>query len=277
LSFENLGVRFAGGRTEIGGEITLAPVSMDLLARTEDTDLGRLLVVVGARPTAPVKGQVAGSVHIQGRPENPSIQIAAQLHDGLIGKMPVSGDLDALLENHEITVRQLRLSQGKGLLSAAGVIGLQKEIAFQAEAKDFDLGALNGLFGLPYELQGRANMEVSIKGDSSNPEARLSLNITESSINGVAFERAEGNVTVKDRVATIQDMTLAREGQKAKVYGEIPLVEFISGLSGARTAGEPARPLDLHVEVPEGNLGWMGAFYKDLRVRQISREPSAAR
>ncbi|MCL4516873.1 MAG: translocation/assembly module TamB domain-containing protein [Firmicutes bacterium] len=268
VRFEDLGVRFAGGRTGIRGEIALAPVSLDLLARTEDADLGRLLVMAGARPTAPVKGRVAGSVQVQGRPENPSVQIAAQLRDGLIGKMAAFGDLDARLEDHAITVRQLRLSQGKGLLSAAGVIGLQKEIAFQAEAKDFDLDAVGSLLGLPHDLRGRANVEVSIKGDSANPEARLALNIADSSINGVAFERAEGHVAVKDRVATIQDMTLARDGQKAKVYGEIPLAEFMAGLSGARAAGEPARPLDLHVEVPDGDLGWMGAFYKDLRVQK---------
>ncbi|MGE5576290.1 MAG: translocation/assembly module TamB domain-containing protein [Syntrophothermus sp.] len=267
LNLAGLEVRFAGGRAGINGEVALAPVVLNLHARMEDGDLDRMLRMAGTRSTMAVKGRVTGSVHVWGSPENPSAQMVAQLQDGLAGKMALSGDLDALLQDREITVRKLRLSQGKGLLTAAGAIGLRKEISFEAEAKDFDLSMVNSLLGLPYDLQGRTNMRIALRGNSSNPDAELWLNIADSSINGVTFELVEGNVAVKDGLADVQEIILSRDGQKAKVYGQIPLTEFLAGSGGARGAGqEPARLLDLHVEVPDGDLGWMGAFYKDLKV-----------
>ncbi len=91
---------------------------------------------------------------------------------------------------------------------------------------DFDLQISNlsrysSSIELDSEIAGNANLKGQIKGNSNNPEIKLSLQLAEFSINNNQFEELDSNLFYKDNSLSIESFVLSSHGMELSGEGNI--------------------------------------------------------
>ena len=241
----------------VSGQVRLQPApTYDFRVETAGSALSGLADIAGIKLPAGVDGAVTGSAHLWGAGGDVSARLTADVANGHVAGLGVTGGADVAFGGGQVTINRLRLEQGKGVFSASGTIGRDQALSLSLTAGRFDGGTLASVLRLPYAMGGTVDLKGQLSGRLDAPIADLGFTVRNGSIQSVAVEELTGGLAYKNGVLSLRDGAIRRGGRVAEVSGAIPLPAAalrslgLTGVAGAK-AGEQ---MDLTVKMPQGDF-----------------------
>ncbi len=150
------------------------------------------LYVLAQRDTAGVGGTLSGTLHVEGRSDNPLIDLRGSLADGQFGdyRLPLVR-LEARYRDRRLALEgglwrdSLRLIAVSGSLPIDLALGqvaqreLPGEISIVARADSLDMAVLNPLTRLVTEASGRISLDVRVVGTWDQPSLAGDVDVTD--------------------------------------------------------------------------------------------------
>jgi hypothetical protein len=185
---------------------------------------------------------IAGS--LRGELDRPSTVATFDLHDGHIGKLPIttlSGALDSDGKSFGVTDAHIDLPFAQAVGSAQ--FGPGDRIVGSAGIDAQDLAKLGNAFGRPGIVEGTAKASVSVSGTFASPRVQASIEGGKGALLGVGFDSANAKVNYEPGEADISDAAFVLAGNRGTVSltGVLPL--RLKPLS----LGPKDRPINLHL------------------------------
>jgi autotransporter translocation and assembly factor TamB len=146
-----------------------------------------------------------------------------------------------------------------------GLLDLHKPIAFDVDARNFDLDMVSDFMGLPGLAKGVGTYRLDVEGTAAEPVVKMSWDIPNARIalrDGTPpldIENVQGEAEYRDRVVTLRRMSMRLGGRDVDVSGEIPmaltfvLVPLVEQLLDA--------PLRLTVTTQQDDLSWLPSLH----------------
>lgn len=153
-------------------------------------------------------------------------------------------------------------------VEVSGLLDLHKPIAFDVEARAFDLAMLCDFMGVPGLAAGVGTYRLDIQGTTAEPIVTMSWSLSKATIalrDGaprLEIEDVRGEAEYKDRIVTLTKMGMRLGGRDVDVTGEIPmeltfvLVPLVDQLLDA--------PLRLTVTTQQDDLSWLPSLHPAL-------------
>lgn len=166
LSFDEMLVNRGEEELTVYGRIdwTGTEPDLDLGLKMDGTGLANLLLLTGRAPNLRLDGKVTGYLRLFGALAEPQIRLITRIENGEInGFTPLSGELDLLIHDGQVTVNRLLLEDGQGELFASIVYTAGQQLELSAHTRNFSLApllALVGQTGLP--AAGRCNLDLAL-------------------------------------------------------------------------------------------------------------------
>jgi hypothetical protein len=185
---------------------------------------------------------IAGS--LRGRLDRPSAIATFDLHDGHLGKLPItalSGALDSDGKSFGVTDARIEMPFAKAGGSAQ--FGPGNRLIGSAGIDAQDLAKLGAAFGRPGIVEGAAQASLSISGTLANPRVQASLTGGKGSLLGVGIDSANAKINYQPGDVEISDAAVTLAGGRGVVSltGTLPL--HLQPLS----LGPKDRPINLHL------------------------------
>jgi translocation-and-assembly-module (TAM) inner membrane subunit TamB-like protein len=185
---------------------------------------------------------IAGS--LRGELDRPSTVATFDLHDGHIGKLPItalSGALDSDGKSFGVTDAHIDLPFAQAVGSAQ--FGPGDRLVGSAGIDAQDLAKLGTALGRPGILEGAAKASVSVAGTFASPRVQASIQGGKGALLGVGFDSANAKINYEPGEADISDAAFVLAGNRGTVSltGVLPL--RLQPLS----LGPKDRPIDLHL------------------------------
>ncbi|MBT5709709.1 hypothetical protein HOI71_01600, partial [Candidatus Poribacteria bacterium] len=151
----------------------------------------------------------------------------------------------------------------------SGLLDLHKPIAFDVEARTFDLEMVSDFIGLPGLAAGVGTYRLDMAGTAAAPIVNMSWHVPKATIalrDGaprLEIENVRGEAEYRNRVVTLRRMGLRLGGRDLDVSGEIPmalsfvLVPLVEQLLDA--------PLRLTVSTQQDDLSWAPSLHPQLQ------------
>lgn len=138
---------------------------MDFGLSLERTEIAELLLLLGISPAVDVTGKITGSFRVLGSPKDPAVRIVAQLDEGRLGDLPVTGEADLQIRNSTVEVNRLLLTEAgsRGKLTATAFYRPGQEFRVKLDMEDFALTPLALLAGYDKLADGQADLQLAVK------------------------------------------------------------------------------------------------------------------
>jgi len=166
LTFDEMRVNRGEEELRVYGRVdwTGDEPELDLGLKMEGAGLEDLLLLTGRAPDLRLDGEVSGYLRVFGALNRPQIRLITQLQNGEInGFTPLSGELDLLIYDGQVTVNRLLLEDGRGELFASLVYRAGQQLDITAHTRDFSLKPLLALAaGNDLPADGRFNLDLTL-------------------------------------------------------------------------------------------------------------------
>jgi translocation and assembly module TamB len=160
----------------------------------------------------------------------------------------------ALAENPDILTRD-----DESVIDLTGqiVFGQDTELTsdLQAIARNLDVGVVDGIFEVPFDVEGLAEATATLSGTLSNPQLRGSASLSSSAINDTPLQRADASFIYQNAVLTLQSaLTASTPERPLSLSGQIPYAfDFMTV--------EPATDrVDIDINVENEGLALLNIF-----------------
>jgi translocation and assembly module TamB len=209
-------------------ELAFAPV-LDQLRRLAEVE-ALLGVKKAEREAAPIPelreltGQVAGTIDIAGSLRN-GIKADFDLRGENFqwGNRFVAKTVVAIgtFENGSLTLLPLRLQSDDAVVAFSGQV-FGKEQSGQLRVENLPLSTLTGLVPLPIAADGLLNLNATLSGSFTNPQAVGSLSLANGVLNGTQVQSARGNFTYANARLDFTNTVALNEKEPLAIVGSIP-------------------------------------------------------
>jgi len=171
-----------------------------------------------------VDGRLNGQITVNGTLENPGLHITGGLVNGNIKNYPLDNiDIDVILENNVLSIRQLMAKQGDGILAMQGTADLNGPLALEIGGRNIDAGLLKAWFNSSLEIKGQLNVAAQISGTAKAPYAAVSLDIAKGGVGSATFDQLYGLFIYDKDNIEISQLFLSKGPYRTSAYGRIPL------------------------------------------------------
>ncbi|MBP2639145.1 MAG: hypothetical protein H6Q66_96 [Firmicutes bacterium] len=171
-----------------------------------------------------VDGKLNGQINVNGTLENPGLHITGGLVNGNIKNYPLDNiDIDVILENNILSIRQLMAKQGDGILAMQGTADLNGPLALEIGGRNIDAGLLKSWFNSSLEIKGQLNVAAQISGTAKAPYAAVSLDIANGGVASATFDQLYGLFIYDKDNIEISQLFLSKGPYRTSAYGRVPL------------------------------------------------------
>lgn len=173
-----------------------------------------------------ITGRLNGTVGLGGTLDNPSLDVNGSVHDTTFGDQVLgTGTVDASLANKKITIRTLKLPVDRGLIAAGGTMDLNPggQVDMQLAVNTVDLKYFRAFLPEATDASGTLSSVINLSGDSNNPKAEISADLTQASYNGISLDHVFALATMEDQIITIQALMGQKGDYRATISGKLPL------------------------------------------------------
>ncbi|WP_408955178.1 translocation/assembly module TamB domain-containing protein [Natroniella sp. ANB-PHB2] len=140
---------------------------------------------------------------------------------------------------------------GVGYIQAEGDYWLQRDLDLNLIVKQFDLGGLNELELVDYQLAGNLNLTGRLTGDFDNLSLDSQIRVTDGQLNNLEYQRLAGRLKLIDGQKLILNQQLQlKEDNILQARGKLPLVED--------------EEFDLDLRLEEGNLSILSFWLENV-------------
>ena len=235
-------VRYRGHRVyldDFGFQQNGGSYKLQVMANTESSQLdGRLavdngdvnaLLAMANMKNALVTGRINGTIILGGTMSNPVAKLDGFMGSGAVGGYDIKDIyLDLSLANHVVTVDRLEGKQGaSGIFAAKGSVDLQGPMQARFSAQGIDAGMLGKIAGFSGKLRGSVNMDAQLGGTMADPQADVSIDITNGGAGTAMFDSLTGIFNLRQDVIQVNQFVvkkvLNKQEYKVSASGKIPL------------------------------------------------------
>ena len=207
-----------------------------------------------------VKGAMTGTLGIRGTLDNPDIDLNVTTSDAKLGHLSVAeGHLDMTYTNHVLSLRELSLPLGQGLLTASGTIQEDGAVSVKAAAKKLDLSVVPEIVDNVAPLGGLLTGDIDVRGNVRDPEASVSVTVDSPMYNDFIFNTLYLAGQVSQGTITVKQAILTKDIYKANAYGTLPAAALTRMPDGRNI------PYDLTLNLENADLNALVLFSKQIR------------
>ena len=264
LHFDDFGFKHNGGSMMLDLNVNLATNNLAGTLELANVDVNGLASLVNLKNDV-FHGRMAGRADIGGKTDNPAVHLTGSMPSGDINGYPLSNILvDINLFNKEIFINQCQGNQGDGIVAAAGTVSLEGPLNLQCSAQGIDAGIPWSFLGVTSDkLKGTLAMDLQVSGTYQNPEANLSVLLTNGGLRAAAFDKATGLFNLRNGIINVNqcrlEKTVADVPYSINVYGKVPLAALRDN-EGA----DGQDKLDLTIDVDDADLSMLSALSDQL-------------
>ena len=242
------------GTAHIAGTVVPRSKTLALNANVRDLDLNNWLPLLGY--TAPVTGYVDANAALRGRYPDVAMNLAANLRDGVIGRVRVQrATVAATALNGRGRITQAVVQIPYFTASGAGTFGLHKNdaLALTVRANSPNVGKLVETFsGKPNELAGILDTTLRINGTAQDPRVNDTVALTQLRYAKFTVPKVQANVNVnKRRVALTQGVISLKKGSIV-ASGDVPVHATANAPISVALAAQNVDLSDFTSALPQG-------------------------
>ena len=207
-----------------------------------------------------VDGAMTGMMGIRGTTDNPDIRLNVMTSDAKLGHLPLAkGHLDMTYVNHVLSLRELSLPLGDGILTASGTIGEDGTVSVKAVAKNLDLSIAPEILDDGMPVGGILSGDMDIRGNIRDPEANVTVFVENPMYNDFHFRNLYLKGAVSQGTITVEQAVVTKDIYKGNAYGTMP-VAALTRLPDGRNI-----PYDLTLNLENADLNALVLFSKQIR------------
>ncbi len=268
-------VRLAQGQTQVllEGDISLAKEpSMNLNLKVTALHLGELLNSFAALPKGfETDGLLFGAAKLRGTFDNPQIDVDGFIMQGAINSLPVSGEFAFSYKNRQLTIDNLQLNQGSGVLSADGVWRPGKLSRMNLYLQDFSFQAINPLLDSSYQVNGVVNAYLLVNWSPAVLSGEYRLSVGNMTVNNHPVGDFTTVGHLDNQGISVNESALNRKGIVFSANGYIPWPAELSNsfhLPSGNVRPSISRRLKLDVNLKNFPADFVNVFTPSLGVSQ---------
>ena len=265
IEFSPVDVADGSGTVRVTGRVNLVgKKGMDLKVDIAGIDISTVSGVLAVRYLDPIAGKLNGSAVVKGSMSEPSFSLSiasdkVTMEGSDLGKLL----LQAAGDGKTVSLKSLKIHQGKGYLSAHGSYNPKGAVEISLVTRSFDLKSAVGAMGMRHNVTGLLNLDAIITGLARSPVATISGNLVNGSIDRLYFDNISGNCKYQGGRFTIEKATLKHGAHSASISGTLPIPEkYLEALG----ISPPSRPgaLDLGVTMSKADLNLLGLLTDEI-------------
>lgn len=261
IDIPTFGFRQEVGKFTFAGGINLASNEVYGNLAVENGQLAALLSVLNT-PVKGVDGQLNGKILISGDTTKPNVELTGNLKKGNIKKYPLDNiDLDIVLSNNIVTVRNFTAQQGQGILAIHGSVALNGPLQLEVGGRDIDAGLITNWFDSNVATKGRLSFAAQVTGTAADPKAAVSLEIAGGGVANATFDSLYGLLLLDQGSIHVNQLLLTKGPYRASAYGVIPVAALTS--QGRQQAAIEDQ-MDIKVRLDEADLSIMPLLTKEV-------------
>jgi translocation and assembly module TamB len=211
-----------------------------------------------------IVGTLNGQAKISGMLDKPTVRLIANLKAGSVKKYPVESiTVDAALENNIVTIYDVSVKQGTGVMLARGRADLNVNgpITMEIGGRGIDAGLVSAFFNTSINPTGKLDFAAQVSGTSDNPHTALSLELVNGGIGDTTFDSLYGLLSLDKNVINVNQILLKKGPHQASAYGVIP----VAALSyEGRQQANSAEQMNLNVKLDKANLSILPLLTKQV-------------
>lgn len=224
-------------------------------------NLASLLPVLNV-PAQEVEGLLNGTIRMSGVLPEPNFWLSGNMVSGKIKKYPLENiSIDASLVNHVLTVNTFTAQQGTGILAVRGTADFNGAIQMEVGGRDIDAGLLAVLADSPVDVKGNLGFAAQLSGQTKQPHADMSLEITQGSVGNASFDSLYGLFRFDDGKINVNQLLLSKGTYRASAYGTVPLAALDTS---RRQQTENGEQMDLKLRLDEADLSILPFLSKEI-------------
>ncbi len=211
-----------------------------------------------------IVGTLNGQAKISGIIDKPTVRLMANLKAGSIKNYPVESIVvDAALENNIVTIYDVSVKQGTGVVLARGRADLNANGPLNLEigGRGIDAGLVSAFFNTSINPTGKLDFAAQVSGVSNNPHTALSLELANGGIGETTFDSLYGLIILDNDVINVNQILLKKGPYQASAYGMIPVAALSSE---GRQQANSAEQMNLNVKLDKANLSILPLLTKQV-------------
>ncbi len=211
-----------------------------------------------------IMGTLNGRIMISGTLGKPNVRLIGDLKAGSVKKYPVESIVvDAALENNVLTISELSIKQGTGVMLARGRADLNTNgpLSLEVGGRGIDAGLVAAFFDTSIQPTGKLDFAAQVSGVSDNPHTALSLELVNGGIGDTTVDSLYGLLILDKNVIHVDQVLLKKGPYQASAYGIIPVAALSS--EGRRQANA-AEQMNLNVKLDKANLSILPLLTKQV-------------
>lgn len=185
-------------------------------------------------PLQKVAGRLDGDISVDGTGKNPKAAFTGKLTQAYLdGQAVEPTDIDVRFDDGVFKINKLSLTMGDAVLAAQGSYALHGPVDMQVAAHQFPSRILLDILGqTDIDVDTDIDFAAQLSGNSDNPDANVSLQLTGGAVNGVSITNAYALFNVADGLIHLNQFYVEKDPYKASATGTIP----VNALKNGRTA-----------------------------------------
>ncbi len=253
---ENASFLQGNGEFKWNGGIRIADQSLNGTLTFEHWNIPSALRFFSV-PLQQITGEMSGTMDISGTVGNPDLALQVRIEKGALGQTLMGeGALNLTYRGGNLSLKELRIPVGEGLMAARGTIDKDGAVNMDAGTQNLDMSwipEVTGQKGL--RIGGQLTSAVSIRGTVQSPEADISVSVENPSYGDFVFDSLYVMANVKNRTVSVSQALLSKGIYKASLYGTMP----VNMVTRQNTPG--AAPLNLKLNLDNADLDTVALFY----------------
>lgn len=134
-----------------------------------------------------------------------------------------SEPLEVSLVKNTLLMKDFGVLFGRGQVRANGQVSFDGNMAGEVFVKDIDLAELAAALQLDHVLRGVANLAIRVNGTFAEPELALAGKVRNGVFDQFAMERIDLDLGYKDRVLSLNKVTMSHGGEPSEISGTFPI------------------------------------------------------
>jgi translocation and assembly module TamB len=200
-----------------------------------------------------IDGYLSGTIAKNPEGRHSGLSIRGKVEDGKVrGVSFASAEFDVFYQRGLWDIRKMEAQEtGGGIFAAKGKVDVRKRtMELEMAANGITPKILTVSMNDPIDIEGKLNMAAQVKGPMDDPNGNFSLELTNGSLSGVAFDALYGMATLRDGMFSLDQLLVQRGIYKLSAYGTVPL-DLLRPRDKRRN---PGANMNLEVRLDNANL-----------------------
>ncbi len=212
-------------------------------------------------PVKNVAGTMDGSMRLRGTFDNPNLSLTMRTADAKLGHLSMGeGKLDMSYANHILSIREMNLPIGEGLVMGKGTLSKDGALDMKLDTKNLDVSFVSEILDKDnLTFGGMMTADLTLKGDVKDPEAQLTLDVTNPVYNEIPFNELSFKGHMHAGVLTISDAFMTKNVYKGTLSGTMPVAAILGEDDGRQI------PFDFTINLDNADLNALALFVKPVK------------